>query len=150
MFSLFLIKKKFTASGSSKYYLKKKEWLKLLSFLNIELQALQILQNKKHKNPQLDKNSEICQEVQAMSDTHNIPKSTTSDIPGMLKYVKSNVKNILSKVQKNHERKLLLKNDLNSEQMEQWKRINAALLLEYECCWLMLMQLLDIIVQFFG
>lgn len=35
-------------------------------FLSTELQALQILQKKKHKNSQLDKNSEICQEVQAV------------------------------------------------------------------------------------
>ena len=63
----------------------------IIVFLSTELQALQILQNKKCKNSQLDKNSEICQEVQAICDTLGIPKSTTSDIPLMLNQVESKV-----------------------------------------------------------
>ncbi|KAK2081245.1 Protein fam98b, partial [Saguinus oedipus] len=114
--------------GDIKDRLKKEEdCLKLLLFLSTELQASQILQNKKHKNSQLDKNSEIYQEVQAMFDILGIPKSTTSDIPPMLSQVESKVKDILSKVQKNHVGKPLLKIDLNSEQAEQLERINEAL-----------------------
>ena len=63
----------------------------IIVFLSTELQALQILQNKKCKNSQLDKNSEIYQEVQAICDTLGIPKSTTSDIPVMLNQVESKV-----------------------------------------------------------
>ena len=61
----------------------------LTVFLSSELQALQILQNKKCKNSQVDKNSEIYQEVQAICDTLGVPKSTTSDIPLMLNRVES-------------------------------------------------------------
>ena len=79
-------------SGDIKDRLKKKDdCLKLLLFLSTELQALQILQNKKCKNSQFDKNSEIYQEVQAICDTLGIPKSTTSDIPLMLNQVESKV-----------------------------------------------------------
>ena len=92
-------------------------------FLSTELQALQILQNKKRKNSQLDKNSEIYQEVQAICDTLGIPKSTTSDIPLMLNQVESKVKDILSQVQKNHVGKPLLKIDLSLEQAEQLERM---------------------------
>ena len=60
-------------------------------FLSTELQALQILQNKKRKNSQLDKNSEIYQEVEAICDTLGVPKSATSDIPLMLNQVESKV-----------------------------------------------------------
>ncbi|PNJ27366.1 FAM98B isoform 1 [Pongo abelii] len=138
-------------SGDIKDRLKKKEdCLKLLLFLSTELQASQILQNKKHKNSQLDKNSEIYQEVQAMFDTLGIPKSTTSDIPHMLNQVESKVKDVLSKVQKNHVGKPLLKIDLNSEQAEQLERINDALSCEYECRRRMLMKRLDVTVQSFG
>uniref|UniRef100_A0A2K6B165 Family with sequence similarity 98 member B n=1 Tax=Macaca nemestrina TaxID=9545 RepID=A0A2K6B165_MACNE len=138
-------------SGDIKDRLKKKEdCLKLLLFLSTELQASQILQNKKHKNSQLDKNSDIYQEVQAMFDTLGIPKSTTSDIPHMLNQVESKVKDILSKVQKNHVGKPLLKIDLTSEQAEQLERINDALSCEYECRRRMLMKRLDVTVQSFG
>lgn len=60
-------------------------------FLSTELQALQILQKKKNKNSQLDKNSEICQEVQAVCDALGVPKSDTSDIPLLLSQVESKV-----------------------------------------------------------
>uniref|UniRef100_A0A2K5LY30 Family with sequence similarity 98 member B n=1 Tax=Cercocebus atys TaxID=9531 RepID=A0A2K5LY30_CERAT len=125
-------------------------FLFILVFLSTELQASQILQNKKHKNSQLDKNSDIYQEVQAMFDTLGIPKSTTSDIPHMLNQVESKVKDILSKVQKNHVGKPLLKIDLTSEQAEQLERINDALSCEYECRRRMLMKRLDVTVQSFG
>uniref|UniRef100_A0A8C0D6T9 Protein FAM98B n=1 Tax=Balaenoptera musculus TaxID=9771 RepID=A0A8C0D6T9_BALMU len=122
-------------SGDIKDRLKKKDdCLKLLLFLSTELQALQILQNKKCKNSQLDKNSEIYQEVQAICDTLGIPKSTTSDIPLMLNQVESKVKDILSQVQKNHVGKPLLKIDLSLEQ----------------CRRRMLMERLDVTVQSFG
>lgn len=64
-------------SGDIKEYLTKKDdCLKLLLFLSTERQALQILQKeKKHKNSQLDKNSEICQEVQAVWEALRVPKS---------------------------------------------------------------------------
>ncbi|XP_055393313.1 protein FAM98B isoform X5 [Bubalus kerabau] len=138
-------------SGDIKDRLKKKDdCLKLLLFLSTELQALQILQNKKCKNSQLDKNSEIYQEVQAICDTLGIPKSTTSDIPLTLNQVESKVKDILSKVQKNHVGKPLLKIDLNLEQAEKLERINDALSCEYECRRRMLMKRLDVTVQSFG
>lgn len=66
-------------------------FLFLTVFLSTELQALQILQNKKRKNSQLDKNSEIYQEVQAICDTLGVPNSATSDIPLMLNQVESKV-----------------------------------------------------------
>uniref|UniRef100_A0A2K6GL14 Family with sequence similarity 98 member B n=1 Tax=Propithecus coquereli TaxID=379532 RepID=A0A2K6GL14_PROCO len=119
-------------------------------FLSTELQASQILQNKKCKNSQLDKNSEIHQEVQAMCDTLGVPKSTTSDIPLMLNQVESKVKDILSKVRNNHVGKPLLKIDLNPEQAQQLERINDALSCEYECRRRMLMKRLDVTVQSFG
>ena len=122
----------------------------IIVFLSTELQALQILQNKKCKNSQFDKNSEIYQEVQAICDTLGIPKSTTSDIPLMLNQVESKVKDTLSKVQKNHVGKPLLKIDLNLEQAEKLERINDALSSEYECCRRMLMKRLDVTVQSFG
>uniref|UniRef100_A0A8C8WEJ9 Family with sequence similarity 98 member B n=1 Tax=Panthera leo TaxID=9689 RepID=A0A8C8WEJ9_PANLE len=138
-------------SGDIKDRLKKKDdCLKLLLFLSTELQALQILQNKKRKNSQLDKNSEIYQEVEAICDTLGVPKSATSDIPLMLNQVESKVKDILSKVQKNHVGKPLLKIDLNLEQAEQLERINEALSCEYECRRRMLMKRLDVTVQSFG
>ncbi|XP_033621184.1 protein FAM98B [Fukomys damarensis] len=138
-------------SGDVKDRLQKKDdCLKLLLFLSTELQALQILQKKKCKNSQLDKNNEIYQEVQAMCDTLGIPKSTTSDIPLMLNQVDSKVKDILSKVQKNHVGKPLLKVDLSLEQAEQLERINDALSCEYECRRRMLMKRLDVTVQSFG
>lgn len=87
----------------------KDDCLKLLLFLSTELQALQILQKKKHKNSQLDKNSEICQEVQAICDALGVPKSDTSDIPLLLSHVESKVKDILSKVQKSHVGKTIAK-----------------------------------------
>lgn len=59
-------------------------------------------QRKQHKNSQLDKNSEVCQEVQAVCDALGVPKSDTSDIPLLLSQVESKVKDILSKVQKKH------------------------------------------------
>uniref|UniRef100_A0A2K5CUF7 Family with sequence similarity 98 member B n=1 Tax=Aotus nancymaae TaxID=37293 RepID=A0A2K5CUF7_AOTNA len=89
-------------------------------------------------------------EVQAMFDILGIPKSTTSDILLMLNQVESKVKDILSKVQKSHVGKPLLKIDLNSEQAEQLERINEALCCEYECRRLMLMKRLDVTVQSFG
>ncbi|KAK1338906.1 hypothetical protein QTO34_019573 [Cnephaeus nilssonii] len=122
----------------------------VIVFLSTELQALQILQNKKRKNSQLDKNSEIYQEVQAICDTLGVPNSATSDIPLMLNQVESKVKDILSKVQKNHVGKPLLKMDLNLEQTEQLERINDALSCEYECRRRMLMKRLDVTVQSFG
>lgn len=63
----------------------------IIVFLSTELQALQILQNKKRKNSQLDKNSEIYQEIHAICDTLGVPKSTASDIPLMLSQVESKV-----------------------------------------------------------
>lgn len=66
-------------------------WFVVTVFLSTELQALQILQKKKHKNSQLDKNSEICQEVQAVCDALGVPKSDTSDIPLLLSQVESKV-----------------------------------------------------------
>ncbi|KAH0512733.1 Protein FAM98B [Microtus ochrogaster] len=129
---------------------KKDDCLKLLLFLSTELQALQILQKKKQKNSQLDKNSEICQEVQAVCDALGVPKSDTSDIPLLLSQVESKVKDILSKVQKNHVGKPLLKVDLSSEQAEKLERINDALCCEYECRRRMLMKRLDVTVQSFG
>uniref|UniRef100_K9IJ38 Family with sequence similarity 98 member B n=1 Tax=Desmodus rotundus TaxID=9430 RepID=K9IJ38_DESRO len=138
-------------SGDVKDRLKKKDdCLKLLLFLSSELQALQILQNKKCKNSQVDKNSEIYQEVQAICDTLGVPKSTTSDISLMLNQVESKVKAVLSKVQKNHVGKPLLKTDLSREQVEQLERINDALCCEYECRRRMLMKRLDVTVQSFG
>uniref|UniRef100_A0A8C6H7R3 Family with sequence similarity 98 member B n=1 Tax=Mus spicilegus TaxID=10103 RepID=A0A8C6H7R3_MUSSI len=138
-------------SGDIKERLTKKDdCLKLLLFLSTELQALQILQKKKHKNSQLDKNSEICQEVQAVCDALGVPKSDTSDIPLLLSQVESKVKDILSRVQKNHVGKPLLKVDLSSEQAEKLERINDALSCEYECRRRMLMKRLDVTVQSFG
>ncbi|EHB17442.1 Protein FAM98B [Heterocephalus glaber] len=111
-------------SGDVKDRLQKKDdCLKLLLFLSTELQALQILQKKKCKNSQLDKNSEIYQEIQAMCDALGIPKPTTSDIPLMLNQVESK---------------------------EQLERINDALSSEYECRRRMLMKRLDVTVQSFG
>lgn len=138
-------------SGDIKERLTKKDdCLKLLLFLSTELQALQILQKKKHKNSQLDKNSEICQEVQAVCDALGVPKSDTSDIPLLLSQVESKVKDILCRVQKNHVGKPLLKVDLSSEQAEKLERINDALSCEYECRRRMLMKRLDVTVQSFG
>uniref|UniRef100_A0A4X2KNU6 Family with sequence similarity 98 member B n=1 Tax=Vombatus ursinus TaxID=29139 RepID=A0A4X2KNU6_VOMUR len=138
-------------SGDIKDRLKKKDdCLKLLLFLSTELQALRILQKKKLKGSQLDKNNEIYQEVQAICDTLCLPKSTTSDIPVVLSHVESKMKDILSKVQNNHIGKPLLKADLSPEQAEQLERINDALCCEYECRRRMLMKRLDVTVQSFG
>ena len=60
------------------------------------------------------------------------------------------MKDTLSKVQKNHVGKPLLKIDLNLEQAEKLERINDALSSEYECCRRMLMKRLDVTVQSFG
>jgi protein FAM98B len=137
-------------SGDIKDRLKKDDCLKLVLFLSTELQALQILQNKKRKNSQLDKNSEIYQEVQAMCETLGIPESPASDILLMLNQVESKVKDILSKVQKNHVGKPLLKVNLNPEQVEKLESINHALSCEYESRRLMLVKRLDVTVQSFG
>uniref|UniRef100_A0A8C0WHQ4 Protein FAM98B n=1 Tax=Castor canadensis TaxID=51338 RepID=A0A8C0WHQ4_CASCN len=138
-------------SGDIKDRLKKKDdFLKLVLFLSTELQALQILQNKKRKNSQLDKNSEIYQEVQAMCETLGIPESPASDILLMLNQVESKVKDILSKVQKNHVGKPLLKVNLNPEQVEKLESISHALSCEYESRRLMLVKRLDVTVQSFG
>ena len=68
----------------------------------------------------------------------------------MLNQVESKVKDTLSKVQKNHVGKPLLKIDLNLEQAEKLERINDALSSEYECRRRMLMKRLDVTVQSFG
>ena len=64
--------------------------------------------------------------------------------------MESKVKDTLSKVQKNHVGKPLLKIDLNLEQAEKLERINDALSSEYECRRRMLMKRLDVTVQSFG
>uniref|UniRef100_A0A8D0HP38 Family with sequence similarity 98 member B n=1 Tax=Sphenodon punctatus TaxID=8508 RepID=A0A8D0HP38_SPHPU len=105
-------------SGEMNDRLKKKEdCLKLLLFLSTELQALQIVHRKQLKGSQLDKNSEICHEIQAVCDSLGVPKSTSPDIPLSLSNLESKVKEILSKVQNTHLGKPLLKTPLSPDQV---------------------------------
>ncbi|XP_048188741.1 LOW QUALITY PROTEIN: protein FAM98B [Perognathus longimembris pacificus] len=137
-------------SGDIKDRLKKKDdCLKLLLFLSTELQALQILQNKKAKASQPDGSSAVYQEVEALCGALGMP-SSSPDLPHLLSQVESKVKDVLSKVQKNHVGKPLLKMDLSPEQAEKLERINQALSCEYECRRRMLVKRLDVTVQSFG
>uniref|UniRef100_A0A8D0HIM3 Family with sequence similarity 98 member B n=1 Tax=Sphenodon punctatus TaxID=8508 RepID=A0A8D0HIM3_SPHPU len=138
-------------SGEMNDRLKKKEdCLKLLLFLSTELQALQIVHRKQLKGSQLDKNSEICHEIQAVCDSLGVPKSTSPDIPLSLSNLESKVKEILSKVQNTHLGKPLLKTPLSPDQVEKLDKINNALCSEYECRRRMLIKRLDVTVQSFG
>ncbi|XP_050566700.1 protein FAM98B isoform X6 [Cygnus atratus] len=137
-------------SGDLKDRLKEKEdCLKLLLFLSTELQALKILHSKKSKGSHLEKHNEIYQEVQAICDALGLPNSS-SDIPPLLTNVEQKIKDVLSKVQKNHVGKSLLTKPLNSDQVERLEKINDALRSEYECRRRMLMKRLDVTVQSFG
>uniref|UniRef100_A0A8C9L788 Family with sequence similarity 98 member B n=1 Tax=Pavo cristatus TaxID=9049 RepID=A0A8C9L788_PAVCR len=138
-------------SGDIKDRLKEKEdCLKLLLFLSTELQALKILHSKKSKSSHLEKRNEIHQEVQAICDALGLSNSSSSDIPPLLNSVEQKIKDILSKVKKNHVGKSLLTKPLNSDQVERLEKINNALRNEYECRRRMLMKRLDVTVQSFG
>ncbi|XP_067414146.1 protein FAM98B [Emydura macquarii macquarii] len=138
-------------SGDIKDRLKKKEdCLKLLLFLSTELQALQILHSKQLKGSHLEKNNEICQEVQTLCDSLGLSKSSSSDIPLLLSNVESKIKDLLSKVKNTHVGKPLLTTPLSPDQMERLEKINDVLCSEYECRRRMLMKRLDVTVQSFG
>ncbi|XP_030070363.1 protein FAM98B [Microcaecilia unicolor] len=138
-------------SGDIKDRLKKKEdCLKLLLFLSTELQALQIIKNKKPKESPLADSKAVQQEVQAMCDSLGLPKVADSSISVLLNNLQKKVTDILSKLKKSHVGEPLLKVELNSEQMEKLNNVNAALSNEYECRRRMLMKRLDVTVQSFG
>ncbi|KYO28301.1 protein FAM98B [Alligator mississippiensis] len=138
-------------SGDVKDRLQKKEdCLKLLLFLSTELQALKILHNKQLKGSHLEKHNEIYHEVEAISDSLGLSKSSSSDMPLLLSNVESKIKDILSKIHSNHVGKPLLTTSLNPDQVERLEKINDALRSEYECRRRMLMKRLDVTVQSFG
>nr|XP_033806759.1 protein FAM98B [Geotrypetes seraphini] len=138
-------------SGDINDRLKKKEdCLKLLLFLSTELQALQIIKNKKPKDLPLADNNAVYKEVQAICDSLGLPKVEDSSILVLLNNLQKKVTDIVNKVQKSHVGKPLLKMELNSEQMEKLSKVNAALSKEYECRRRMLMKRLDVTVQSFG
>lgn len=64
-----------------------------LVFLSTELQALKILHNKQLKGSHLEKHNEIYHEVEAISDSLGLSKSSSSDMPLLLSNVESKVQN---------------------------------------------------------
>uniref|UniRef100_A0A8D0AWT4 Family with sequence similarity 98 member B n=1 Tax=Salvator merianae TaxID=96440 RepID=A0A8D0AWT4_SALMN len=121
-------------------------------FLSTELQALRILQFKKHKNSHLAKNDEIQQEIQAIVNVLGLPKSSppSSDIPLLLSNIETKLKDTLSKIPNTCVGQPLLKTPLKPDQMEKLEKINESLCSEYECRRRMLMKRLDVTIQSFG
>ncbi|KAM4012978.1 protein FAM98B [Anomaloglossus baeobatrachus] len=135
-------------SGDIKDRLKKKDdCLKLLLFLGSELQALQILQNKKKDSSLGD---DVCKEVRTVCEALRLPDQSSSNITLMLKSVEEKITELLPKAKASSINQGLLNVDLNAQQLEHLEKINAALCKEYECRRRMLIKRLDVTVQSFG
>ncbi|KAG8560690.1 hypothetical protein GDO81_015080 [Engystomops pustulosus] len=136
-------------SGDIKDRLKKKEdCLKLLLFLGSELQALQILQNNKQKDP--SSGDEVYKEVRTICAALRLPEQSSSNVSSMLKSVEEKVTELLPKAKSTNIDQALLDVDLNAQQLDRLEKINEALCKEYECRRRMLIKRLDVTVQSFG
>ncbi|XP_073495119.1 protein FAM98B [Phyllobates terribilis] len=135
-------------SGDIKDRLKKKEdCLKLLLFLGSELQALQILQNKKKDSSPGD---DAYKEARTLCDALRLPDQSSSNISLMLKSAEEKVTELLPKAKAASINQALLNVDLTAQQLEHLEKINEALCKEYECRRRMLIKRLDVTVQSFG
>ncbi|XP_063296366.1 protein FAM98B [Pelobates fuscus] len=136
-------------SGDIKDRLQSKEdCLRLLLFLGTELQALQIFHSRKQMDT--EKNDPAHLELKAICDALHLPEQPSSDIMSILKIVEAKVTDIMSQVNTKHVGPMLLKSELNEEQLDSLEKINEALSKEYECRRRMLIKRLDVTVQSFG
>ncbi|KAL7379605.1 hypothetical protein ABVT39_002235 [Epinephelus coioides] len=126
-----------------------KDHLKFVLFLSSELQAAQIVRSRQvsHKHQE---ESPVCQELQAICETLNLPEPRGQDAAGVLSQVQDKVENVLKDLPKGVIGNPVLKKSLSSEQWEKLHNINTALSSEYECRRRMLIKRLDVTVQSFG
>lgn len=136
-------------SGDFKDRLKNKEdCLKLLLFLGSELQALQIVQNKKQKES--GPGDEVYKEIRTICQALQLPEQSSSDVTSMIKSVEEKVSELLPKAKAANIDQALLIVALNAQQLDRLEKINEALCKEYECRRRMLIKRLDVTVQSFG
>ncbi|XP_075699853.1 protein FAM98B [Rhinoderma darwinii] len=136
-------------SGDIKDRLKNKvDCLKLLLFLGSELQALQILQNKKQKDR--SSGDAVCKEARTICEALRLPEQSASNVISMLKSVEEKVTELLPKAKATGIDRGLLIVDLNTQQLDHLEKINGILCKEYECRRRMLIKRLDVTVQSFG
>ncbi|XP_067847471.1 protein FAM98B [Heptranchias perlo] len=139
-------------TGDFKERLKKKEdCLKLLLYLSSELQTARILHCKSPTVSKAEDNEEVRREIKSICTTLGLPCPVSGAADAQLfQTVEEKVKNVTSKIPKNHVGEPLLKLTLTPDHWENLLAINAALTSEYECRRRMLIKRLDVTFQSFG
>ncbi|XP_010735706.3 protein FAM98B [Larimichthys crocea] len=127
-----------------------KDHLKCVLFLSSELQAAQIVRSGRVSDQQQPGESPVCQELQAICETLNLPEPRGQDAAGVFSQVQDKVDEILKGLPNASVGNPVLKKPLSSEQWEKLNNINTVLSSEYECRRRMLIKRLDVTVQSFG
>uniref|UniRef100_H3DIN6 Family with sequence similarity 98 member B n=1 Tax=Tetraodon nigroviridis TaxID=99883 RepID=H3DIN6_TETNG len=129
--------------------LKATDHLKLQVFLSSELQAAQIVRNRRVTESQR-KEGPTCRELLSICATLDIPEPREADTAALFSQIQDRVSKILQDLPGGSVGKPVLKKPLDSKQWEKLRSINAALSSEYECRRRMLIKRLDVTVQSFG
>ncbi|KAM9354254.1 protein FAM98B [Pholidichthys leucotaenia] len=128
----------------------KKDHLKFILFLSLELQAAQIVNSRSISDKQRDK-SPAYQELLSICETLKLSEpGEQENTAGVLSRIQDKVEKTLKNLPKASVGNPVLKKPLSSEQWEKLHSINATLSSEYECRRRMLIKRLDVTVQSFG